>query len=82
MLSRCLLVVSVMAGASSTVARGQDSRAASTPSRQVEEIFPVGYVGGQLTTNTVLSRSVVGLVSDPEGYTQPSIVTIRLWKRE
>jgi len=44
--------------------------------------LPAGYVGGQLTTNTVLSRSVVGPVSDPEGYTQPSIVTIRLWKRE
>jgi hypothetical protein len=43
--------------------------------------LPGGYVGGQLTTNTVLSRSVVGPVSDPEGYTQPSIVTIRLWKR-
>lgn len=43
--------------------------------------LPAGYVGGQLTTNTVLSRSVVGPVSDPEGYTQPSIVTIRLWKR-
>jgi hypothetical protein len=45
------------------------------------ENLPAGYVGGQLTTNTVLSRSVVGPVSDPEGYTQPSIVTIRLWKR-
>ena len=43
--------------------------------------LPAGYVGGQLTTNTVLSRLVVGPVSDPEGYTQPSIVTIRLWKR-
>ena len=43
--------------------------------------LPAGYVGGQLTTNTVLSRAVVGPVSDPEGYTQPSIVTIRLWKR-
>ena len=195
MLPRCLLVLSVMTAASPTVARGQGSRAASTPNRQVEEIYvaravrdsrtttptafcdetrigfgrtlfedrftfrsiqirpadglvvdtdvqtignmrvcfgatgdaatlnfhaegtlaavpftgngecltvkrdfpergltvmrcflelgnlPVGYVGGQLTTNTVLSRSVVGPVSDPEGYTQPSIVTIRLWKR-
>lgn len=196
MLSRCLLVLSVMMGASPTVARGQGSRAAPTPNRQVEEIYvsravrdsrtttptafcnqtrigfgrtlfedrfsfrsiqtrptdglvvntdvqtignmrvcfgetgnaatlsfhaegtlsavtftgngecltvkrdfpesgltvmrcflelgnlPVGYVGGQLTTNTVLSRSVVGPISDPEGYAQPSIVTIRLWKRE
>lgn len=43
--------------------------------------LPVGYVGGQLTTNTVLSRAAVGSVSEPEGYTQPSIVTVRLWKR-
>jgi hypothetical protein len=42
--------------------------------------LPPGYVGGQLTSNTVLSRTAVGAVSDPEGYTQPSIVTVRLWK--
>ena len=44
-------------------------------------ILPAGYVGGQLTSNTVLSRVAVGGVSDPEGYTQPSIVTVRLWKQ-
>ena len=43
--------------------------------------LPAGYVGGQLTTNTVLSRVAVGGMSDPDGYTQPSIVTVRLWKR-
>lgn len=42
--------------------------------------LPAGYVGGQLTSNTVLSRRAVGAVSEPEGYTQPSIVTVRLWK--
>jgi len=31
-------------------------------------------------TNTVLSRIAVGEASDPAGYTQPSIVTVRLWK--
>ena len=40
-----------------------------------------GYVGGQLTTNTMRSRQLTGTVSDPPGYTQPSIATIRLWKR-
>lgn len=42
--------------------------------------LPAGYVGGQLTSNTVLSRVAVGVASEPEGYTQPSIVTVRLWK--
>lgn len=39
------------------------------------------YVGGQLTTNTVNSRKALGTESDPAGYTQPSIATIRLWKK-
>jgi len=43
--------------------------------------LPSGYVGGQLTTNTVGSRNVLGEQSDPPGYTQPSIATVRLWKR-
>lgn len=43
--------------------------------------LPPDYVGGQLTSNTVLSRVAVGGLSDPEGYTQPSIVTVRLWKK-
>jgi hypothetical protein len=43
--------------------------------------LPAQYIGGVLTTNSVLSRSVLGGTSDPTGYTQPSIATIRLWKR-
>jgi hypothetical protein len=43
--------------------------------------LPAGYVGGQLTTNSVLSRSLLGGPSDPLGYIQPSIATVRLWKR-
>ena len=43
--------------------------------------LPSGYVGGQLTTNTMGSRNVLGEETDPPGYTQPSIATIRLWKR-
>lgn len=44
--------------------------------------LPDSYVGGHLTSNTVLSRRAVGELSDPAGYTQPSIVTVRLWKRK
>ncbi len=38
------------------------------------------YVGGLLTTNTLTSRSAFGGSTDPAGYTQASIATIRLWK--
>jgi hypothetical protein len=41
---------------------------------------PIGrYVGGQLTANSITSLRAVGLETDPPGYTQPSIATIRLW---
>jgi hypothetical protein len=43
--------------------------------------LPPPYVGGELTTNSVRSRNVLGGVSDPPGYTQPSIATIRLWRK-
>jgi hypothetical protein len=39
------------------------------------------YIGGQLTSNTVVSRKPIGTESDPAGYTQPSIATIRLWRK-
>lgn len=38
------------------------------------------YVGGLLTTNTLTSRRG-GAQSDPPGYVQASIATVRLWKR-
>ena len=43
--------------------------------------LPGGYVGGQLTTNTMGSRNALGDETDPPGYTQPSIATIRVWRR-
>jgi hypothetical protein len=39
------------------------------------------YAGGLLTTNTLRSRSITGDKSDPPGYIQPSIATVRLWRR-
>ena len=42
--------------------------------------LPQQYIGGHLTSNTINSRRMVGLASDPPGYVQPSIATIRLWK--
>lgn len=43
--------------------------------------LPARVVGGELTTNTMVSRAAIGTVSDPAGYTQSSIATIRLWTR-
>lgn len=37
------------------------------------------YVGGLLTTNTLTSKAAFGADTDPPGYTQASIATIRLW---
>jgi hypothetical protein len=42
--------------------------------------LPVPYVGGILTTNTMTSKAGFGGDTDPAGYTQASIATIRLWK--
>jgi hypothetical protein len=43
--------------------------------------LPSAYVGGQLTTNTLASRAILGADTDPPGYTQPSVATVRLWKK-
>ncbi|MDF2116987.1 hypothetical protein PY365_15480 [Roseiarcaceae bacterium H3SJ34-1] len=43
--------------------------------------LPVPYIGGLLTTNTITSAAAFGGQSDPPGYAQASIATIRLWKR-
>jgi len=43
--------------------------------------LPAGYVGGLLTSNSVTTRQPLGLTSDPPGYVQPSIATVRLWKK-
>ena len=39
------------------------------------------YVGGLLTSSTIISRQLVGTTSDPPGYSQASIATVRLWRR-
>lgn len=43
--------------------------------------LPADYVGGYLTTNSILSHATLGPESEPLGYTQTSIATIRLWKK-
>jgi hypothetical protein len=43
--------------------------------------LPPAYLGGQLTTNSISSLQLFGTQSDPPGYAQVSIATIRLWKK-
>jgi hypothetical protein len=42
--------------------------------------LPAPFVGGLLTTNTITSNARFGGETQPTGYTQASIATIRLWK--
>jgi hypothetical protein len=42
--------------------------------------LPPPFVGGLLTTNTITSGARFGGETQPPGYTQASIATIRLWK--
>lgn len=42
--------------------------------------LPAPYVGGSLATNTIGSKAVLGGDTDPPGYVQQSIATIRLWR--
>ena len=38
------------------------------------------YTSGLLTTSSVVSKAVLGPDSDPPGYVQTSIATVRLWR--
>lgn len=43
--------------------------------------LPTPFVGGLLTTSTITSNAPFGGETRPPGYTQASIATIRLWKK-
>ena len=43
--------------------------------------LPAEYVGGRLTTNTLNSLAKLIGDTEPPGYTQSSIATIRLWRK-
>ena len=44
--------------------------------------LPDRYAGGQLVTNTINTpKRLIGTVTDPVGYAQSSIATVRLWKK-
>jgi len=44
--------------------------------------LPPPYVGGLLTTNAMTSAAAFGGDTEPLGYTQASIATIRLWRKK
>jgi hypothetical protein len=54
-----------------------------TVGRCYADVFdlPKRYVGGQITISYLNSKTTLGAESDPSGYTQTGILTIRLWKR-
>jgi hypothetical protein len=43
--------------------------------------LPAPYIGGLLATSTLGSSKMIGTETSPEGYTQVSIATVRLWKK-
>jgi hypothetical protein len=43
--------------------------------------LPAEYVSGLMTTNSLSSPKLIGIETVPEGYTQASIATVRLWKK-
>lgn len=42
--------------------------------------LPAPFVGGLLTTNTMTTQAPFGGESEPPGYTQASLATLRLWR--
>ena len=42
--------------------------------------LPAPYTSGVLTTNSVTSRAALGDATNPPGYVQSSIATVRLWR--
>jgi hypothetical protein len=42
--------------------------------------LPAPFVGGLLTTNTMTTKAPYGGDTEPPGYTQASLATIRLWR--
>lgn len=63
---------------------------ADFPERGLSSLFcalnvsdlPADYVGGLVTTNTFYNYShLVGTETEPPGYAQASIATVRLWKK-
>lgn len=42
--------------------------------------LPAPFVGGLLTTSTMTTKAPFGGESEPPGYTQASLATIRLWR--
>jgi hypothetical protein len=54
-----------------------------TPRRCFQALsgLPANYVGGVIVNNSIGSQNANGVASDPPGYLQSGLATIRLWKR-
>ena len=74
--------VSFTGGGSCIYLRADFPEKGITPARCFLELrdLPAPYTGGVLTTNSVASKATLGDVTNPPGYVQPSIATVRLWR--
>jgi hypothetical protein len=83
------LYAEVVIGSRTFIATGDCRQKSDFPERGINEFHCSGdlsapddqYVGGLMITSSISSRKDVGLETDPPGYTQSSIATIRVWKK-
>jgi len=83
------LYAELMIGSKTFIATGDCRQKSDFPERGINEFHCSGdlsapddqYVGGLMITSSISSRKDVGLETDPPGYTQSSIATIRVWKK-
>jgi hypothetical protein len=76
-------------GSKTFIATGECRQKSDFPERGINEFHCSAdlsapddqYVGGLVTLSSISSQKDVGLETDPPGYTQSSIATIRVWKK-
>ena len=76
-------------GSKTFIATGECRQKSDFPERGINEFHCSAdlsssddqYVGGLLTTSSIASLKEMGPETDPPGYTQSSIATIRVWKK-
>ena len=79
----------LMIGSKTFIATGECHQKSDFPERGINELHYSAdltspddqYVGGLMTLSSISSLKDAGLETDPPGYTQSSIATIRVWKK-
>jgi hypothetical protein len=78
----------LMIGSKTFIGTGECRQKSDFPERGINEFHcsvdlsspDDQYVGGLFTSSSIASLKEMGLETDPPGYTQSSIATIRVWK--